>query len=180
MNRRMILLVSIVAVLVGVLAWQRLGAVDGTAPVHPGGKTTPEPVMHGGPGKPAKSQQHAPKAQPATKGLLPPLQGYSVIWQRTLFNPSRKEEAPMRPAPARRNPGAQQNNASSGPPDFKVLGVALGPDGGAVLIRLSPRETVRAQKGDEVDGWTVEDMTPTTVTFTKDRDRWQVPVGAQD
>lgn len=182
MNRRMVILLCIAGVLGAALAWQYLGGSDDSAPVRRGSNQQPvAATAEKQSPAPQSTQASTPHAASSTPDLLPPLQRFSVIWQRTLFSPSRKGQAQIRtPRTQARSPAATPQQTAAGPPDFKVLGVAIGPDGGAVLIRLSARETVRALKGDEVDGWTVEDMSPTTVTFAKGRDRWQVPVGADD
>lgn len=184
MNQRLLLLTAVAAALAAYAGWQYLGGGDdASAPVHRSGTANPKPVpatAQGGPGKPAGGQPLASTAPTPSGQLLPPLQSYEVIWERPLFTASRKAAAQIRtPRTVTNNPAPRQNTAS-GPPDFKVMGVAIGPEGGAALIRLSARETVRVLKGDEVDGWTVEELSPTTVTFSRGRDRWQVPVGADD
>jgi len=118
-------------------------------------------------------------AELADKPLLPASTKFNAIWQKNLFAADRK---PARQVPSSRRTSTVQSKArvlNDGPPEFTITGVALRPDGGSVLIKKARSEVVRAFVGDEIDGWTIEELSPDSVTLSRNGDRWQLPVGTE-
>ncbi len=108
--------------------------------------------------------------------FLAPLAEFDEIWLRPVFMPLRK------PAPVIAGPRTQTQTGriSDQPPDFKIVGVALGPVNSAALIRTDRRTIKRYYIQDIIDGWTIEEIKPGSITVTRDDERWMLPVGATD
>lgn len=151
MNRRLVGMAAVVALLGGYLAYDHFGSQP------PGGS---EAVAPG-----------AEVARPAAVKLNP-LQDldpetYTAIVERPLFNPSRQPRPPElvatpqppvaeQPPPPPPPPPVPQG---PGPEDYKLLGVASGPDGRIAALRVASNgEVVYLRKGESVDSWTVVDV----------------------
>ncbi len=116
------------------------------------------------------------QTQPGNTYFLAPLTNFDEIWTRPVFMPSRKA------APAIAGPRTQTNSNPSSiqPPDFKIVGVAIGPTNSAVLIREDRRTVKRLYVKDTFDGWTIEEIKADSITVTQGDERWMLPVGAQN
>jgi hypothetical protein len=121
----------------------------------------------------------ASTAQADQHDLLPDIGQLDEIWKRPMFNPDRKAEAAF-VSPRTTGSSAQVSTTSDQPPDFKVVGVAIRPGGGSVLIRKSRREMVRVLLGEELDGWRIDELDPQMVTVSRDGESWQIPVGNEE
>lgn len=126
----------------------------------------------------SRTDRQKPKLPPREQGkaiaFLVPLTDFAEIWNRPVFTPSRK------PAAVSAGPRTQNRTAPSGdaPPDFNIVGVALGPTNSAVLVREDRRTIKRYYMGDLIRGWTIEEIKADSVTITRDDERWLLPVGA--
>ncbi|MCF6291813.1 MAG: hypothetical protein L3J04_00305 [Robiginitomaculum sp.] len=116
------------------------------------------------------------KSLPKTIELLPPLTEFSETWQRPLFAPSRKAETVVI---TRVNSTTTKTSSNDQPPQFIIVGVAIKPGGGSVIIKKSRQEVIRVLVGEEVDGWQVDELNPQFVTMSKNGESWQIPVGEQ-
>ena len=92
----------------------------------------------------------APLANPVA---AQPLEQLSAIVDRSLFSPSR------RPPPAAPPPVVQAPAASappSAPPNVILLGVVMDGQNARAVVRVgADKRLLRAQMGDEIDGWKV-------------------------
>lgn len=114
---------------------------------------------------------------PSITALLPNIGEFDEIWRRPLFLQSRKASAIS--ITPRTNRTASRATGIDQPPQFIIVGVAIRPGGGSVLVKKSRQEIVRVLVGDEVDGWQVDELDPKFVTMSKDGESWQIPVGEQ-
>ncbi len=110
--------------------------------------------------------------------LLPSLHQFNAIWKRPLFVQSRAPIA-QKPTPHGTN-RPQSQSLSDQPPSFEIMGVAIRPGGGTVLIQMDQREMVRVNVGEEIKGWRIETLTTDTVIMSKDGQSWQLPIGKQN
>jgi len=162
MNKRMIILLGLASVLVVALVVDRVVLREDS--------DLSTPVRQAGLQPPPRN------ADLTIEPLLPTLDQFNAIWQRPLFTPSRR--APTQITTARTGTQSATSSASSDqPPAFTIVGVAIRPDGGSVLIKKGSRETVRAFLGEEIEGWQIEALDSETVTLSKDGQSWQLPVG---
>ena len=152
MNRRLLGLAGLAALLGGYLVYDNIGAFQG----------------------PASGNAPAPAALAARSGTvkLNPLQGldpqaFAAIVERPLFNPSRQprpaaqpvavEQPPAAPPPVAEPPPAAPQGP--GPEDYKLLGVATGPDGRIAAVRIAASgEVVYVRKGESIENWIVVDV----------------------
>ena len=82
-----------------------------------------------------------------------PLEQLPAIVDRPLFSPSRRPP-PAAPLPVMKAPAASA--ALSAPPDVILLGVVMdGQNARAVVQVGADKRLLRAQMGDDIDGWTV-------------------------
>jgi hypothetical protein len=125
----------------------------------------------------AQSQQNSQNSLPPITDLLPPTTEFSEILKRPLFTQARKAIA-ITTTPRTNNNSNRATNTDQ-PPQFIIVGVAIKPDGGSVLIKKSRQEMVRVLVGDEIDGWQVDKLDPKFVTMSKEGESWQIPVGEQ-
>ncbi len=166
MTRRMAWMLGLAAVLAAALVLDRFVL----KPASPAAVTAP---VH----RTARAKPGAAPAPPAPgKAFLPPLSTFSEIWTRPVFSPSRRPEAVM--ATVRTQAAPASGNTQS-PPALKIVGVAIGPAGGAALVRAGGNMVKRYYVDDTVAGWTIEQITPETVTVSRNGARWLLPVGAQ-
>ncbi|MBL1430381.1 MAG: hypothetical protein COA60_002490 [Robiginitomaculum sp.] len=126
--------------------------------------------------KTAANTHNKNKPLPNTTELLPPLKEFSEIWQRPLFAPSRKAETVVI---TRVNSTTARTTSNDQSPQFIIVGVAIKPGGGSVIIKKSRQEVIRVLVGEEVDGWQVDKLNPQFVTMSKNGESWQIPVGEQ-
>ncbi|PHS23607.1 MAG: hypothetical protein COA84_10815 [Robiginitomaculum sp.] len=165
MNRRMILLLSAVGVLGSLFALDRFV-------LNPSGSDNlAAPVRR------AERQRQAPKslsrAQIKDTLFLSPLGTYGEVWQRPVFTPSRQPA----PGQTRSVTRAEDNSADDQPPDFNIIGVATGPQNSAALIRTGKRSLKRYYMGEEINGWTIDEIRQDSITVSKNGESWQLPVG---
>lgn len=157
MNRRLVLL-SVVAVALGLYELAPYLGGFGT-----GGSDAPAPpAADSGGGSAVK---------------LNPLQGaeapsYAAILDRPLFNPGRRPrpvepvatvqpqvEPPSEPPPPPPPP-------APGPEDYRLLGVASGPDGRIAALRVAASgEVLYLRKDDTIESWTVIDISDRSVSI---------------
>jgi hypothetical protein len=115
------------------------------------------------------------KLTPSDTSFLGPLSSYDELWKRPVFDPSRKAAATIA------GPRNVNNTrfSSDQPPDFNIVGVALGPANSAVLVREGHKTIKRYYVNEQIDGWTIELIEAESITVTQGEDRWQLPVGAK-
>ncbi len=123
--------------------------------------------------KPISTETLGPAAgATGTMAFLAPLSDFSEVWTRPIFTPSRQSA----PNVARPFPPIQTNIATDQPPPFRIKGVALGPDGGAVLIALDSGTTGRYYLNDTIEDWTIEKIETDNITVSRGISRWLLPV----
>jgi len=97
-----------------------------------------------------QGQAVAPLANPVA---AQPLDQLSTILNRSLFSPTRRPSAAP-PPPVMQAPAASA--LSSAPPNVILLGVVMdGQNARAVVQVGADKRLLRAQMGDEIDGWKV-------------------------
>jgi hypothetical protein len=126
--------------------------------------------------KTQKSEIAKNKLTPSDTSFLGPLSGYDELWKRPVFDPSRK------PTGTVSGPREVNNTrfSSDQPPDFNIVGVALGPANSAVLVREGHRTIKRYYVNEQIDGWTIELIDAESITVTRGEDRWQLPIGSNN
>jgi hypothetical protein len=81
-----------------------------------------------------------------------PLDQLSTILDRSLFSPSRRP--PAAPPPVAQAPAAPA--LPSPPPNVVLFGVVMDGEGARAIVRVgADKRLLRAQIGDEIDGWKV-------------------------
>ena len=108
--------------------------------------------------------------------FLPPVSAFSAIGDRPLFRSDR------RPAPVEiveTNTTPEITPARVGEPDFVVIGVVTGPDGGVATIRTDT-ETVRAYISDTIDGWRVDDIEASGIEVSQGGSRYRLRIGEDE
>ena len=152
MNKRLVGLAAVAALLGGYLVVENIGSFHG----------------------PAGDDASLPAGTAARSGTvkLNPLQAldpqsFTAIDERPLFNPSRQprpaeqpvvvQQPPPEPPPVAEPPPAAPQGP--GPEDYKLLGIAIGPDGRIAAVRIaSSGEVVYVRKGEAVENWSVIDV----------------------
>lgn len=151
MNRRLVGLSAIAAVLGGYLMFEGLGQSPPG-----GGDDAPTTVA-------VATQTDAVKLNPL-QGLDPST--FTAIVERPLFNPSRQPR-PQQPVAVPEPPQVEQpppepppaEPVGPGPEDYKLLGVSSGPDGRIAALRIaSSGDVVYVRKGESVDNWSIVDV----------------------
>lgn len=101
----------------------------------------------------ARTQEQERAAAPlANPVAAQPLEQLSAIVDRSLFSPSRRP--PAAPLPVVNAPAAPA--APSAPPNVILLGVVMdGQNARAVVQVGADKRLLRAQMGDDIDGWNV-------------------------
>ncbi|PHS24163.1 MAG: hypothetical protein COA85_08675 [Robiginitomaculum sp.] len=166
MNKRMVILLSTVGVLGSLYVLDRFV-------LNPDGQDNlAAPVAR------VERQRAAPidDKQISKVLFLEPLAKFDEIWQRPIFVPSR-EPAAITATP---NAPGQDALSSDQPPKINIIGVAIGPTNSAVMVRTDRRTINRYFTGEQINGWTVEEIKVDTVTVKRNGDRWQLPVGASN
>jgi general secretion pathway protein N len=83
-----------------------------------------------------------------------PMEGLTAIVDRPLFSPGRR--GPSTPL-ARRDPEPQTSLAS--PPNLVLSGVVMDGASARVVVQVgAEKRIIRAQIGDEIEGWTVKQI----------------------
>jgi hypothetical protein len=96
-----------------------------------------------------QGQAVAPLANPVA---AQPLDQLSTILDRSLFSPSRRP--PAAPPPVAQAPAAPA--LPSPPPNLVLFGVVMDGEGARAIVRVgADKRLLRAQMGDEIDGWKV-------------------------
>lgn len=111
-----------------------------------------------------------------TGEFLPAYNAFSAIAERPLFRSDRRP-APVEVVDTPTTP--QITPTQVGEPDFVVIGVVTGPDGGVATIR-STTETVRAYVGDTVEGWRVDEIEATGIQVSQGGSRYRLRIGEDD
>ncbi len=117
------------------------------------------------PANAAVAPPRAPEASEASAPSfsMPPLRDYAEVLERPLFSPTRR-----RPPPA-----AGAADAQSSP--FVLVGVVLSAGGKHALIEhAQPRRLDRVVEGQDLDGWTVEEIRLDRVVFRRGDARIEV------
>lgn len=104
-------------------------------------------------GAPARTEEQGRAAEPlANPVAAQPLDQLSAIVDRSLFSPSRRP--PAAPQPVVQAPAASA--LPSPPPDVILLGVVMDGESARAIVRVgADKRLLRAQMGDEIDGWKV-------------------------
>ncbi|MEE2525569.1 hypothetical protein V0U79_04265 [Hyphobacterium sp. HN65] len=111
-----------------------------------------------------------------TGEFLPPFDAFEAIVDRPLFRPDRRP-APVEIAETAITPEILPSQA--GEPDFLVIGVVTGPDGGVATLR-SDTETVRAYVGDTIEGWRIDEIDSNGIEVSRGGNRYRLRIGEDD
>jgi hypothetical protein len=110
-------------------------------------------------------EQERPAAALANPLAAQPLDQLSTILDRPLFSPSRRP--PARPAPVVQGPAPSAQPAP--PPNLVLLGVVMDGEGARAIVRAgTDQKSVRAQIGDEIEGWKVSQIEGRKVVLSLD------------
>ena len=113
----------------------------------------PTEYLAAGPGVQAMTEVAEPPMAPRLE--LPPIEQFSAMVERPIFTATRRT--------VRRQPVARSAPASSGGlilGRYQVIGVVVAPGNRLVLLkRLGGAETIRLKQGEEIDGWTLVEVT---------------------
>ena len=108
-------------------------------------------------------EQEQSAAAPANPVAAQPLDQLSTILDRPLFSPSRRPPAPPPP------PVAQAPAPPAPPPDLVLFGVVMDGEGARAVVRAgADKKILRAQIGDEIDGWKVSQIEGRKVVLSLD------------
>jgi general secretion pathway protein N len=92
----------------------------------------------------------------------------STMLDRPLFSPSRRPPAPP-PAPPPIVQAAEPPAPPPPPPNLVLFGVVMDGEGARAVVRAgADRKLVRAQIGDEIDGWKVSQIEGRKVVLSLD------------
>jgi hypothetical protein len=99
----------------------------------------------------ARTEEQGQAAAPLTNPVAAqPLEQLPAIVDRSLFSPSRRPPAAAPPPPVVQAP------AASAPPNVILLGIVMdGQNARAVVQVGADKRLLRAQMGDDIDGWKV-------------------------
>jgi hypothetical protein len=93
-----------------------------------------------------------------------PLDQLSTILDRPLFSPSRRPPAPPPPSVVR-----APTSPVPPPPNLVLFGVVMDGEGARAIVRAgADKKLVRAQIGDEIDGWKVSQIEGRKVVLSLD------------
>jgi len=111
-------------------------------------------------------EQEQSAAAPANPVAAQPLDQLSTTLDRPLFSPSRRPPAPPPP------PVVQASAPPAPPPpppDLVLFGVVMDGEGARAVVRAgADKKLVRAQIGDEIDGWKVSQIEGRKVVLSLD------------
>jgi hypothetical protein len=98
-----------------------------------------------------------------------PLEQLPAIVDRSLFSPSRRP--PAAPPPIVQAPAASA--LPSAPPDIVLLGVVMDGQNARAVVRIgTDKRLLRAQMGDEIDGWKVAQIDGRKVVLASEDGRF--------
>ncbi len=119
----------------------------------------PTDYLAAGPDAQAMTEVAEPPMAPRLE--LPPIEQFAAIVERPIFTATRRT--------ARAQPVARSAPAASGGlilGRYQVIGVVVAPGNRLVLLkRLGGAETIRLKEGEEIDGWTLVDVTRNEVVL---------------
>jgi len=119
------------------------------------------------PGAVAQAQDR-PVAAPSNPVAAQSLEQLSTILDRPLFSPSRRPPAPP-PAPPPIVQAAEPPAPPPPPPNLVLFGVVMDGEGARAVVRAgADKKLVRAQIGDEIDGWKVSQIEGRKVVLSLD------------
>ena len=112
--------------------------------------------------------QDPPAAAPSNPVAAQSLDQLSTILDRPLFSPSRRPPAPP-PAPPPIVQAAEPPAPPPPPPNLVLFGVVMDGEGARAVVRSgADKKLVRAQIGDEIDGWKVSQIEGRKVVLSLD------------
>jgi hypothetical protein len=112
--------------------------------------------------------QDPPAAAPSNPVAAQSLDQLSTILDRPLFSPSRRPPAPP-PAPPPIVQAAEPPAPPPPPPNLVLFGVVMDGEGARAVVRAgADKKLVRAQIGDEIDGWKVSQIEGRKVVLSLD------------
>jgi hypothetical protein len=112
--------------------------------------------------------QDSPAAAPSNPVAAQSLDQLSAILDRPLFSPTRRPPAPP-PAPAPIVHAAEPPAPPPPPPNLVLFGVVMDGEGARAIVRAgADKKLVRAQIGDEIDGWKVSQIEGRKVVLSLD------------
>ena len=105
-------------------------------------------------------------AAPANPVAAQPLDQLSTILDRPLFSPSRRPPAPPPPPVVQAPPPP---TPPPPPPDLVLFGVVMDGEGARAVVRAgADKKILRAQIGDDIDGWKVSQIEGRKVVLSLD------------
>jgi len=121
------------------------------------------------PGAVAIAQVQAqPAAAPSNPVAAQSLEQLSTIVDRPLFSPSRRPPAPP-PAPPPIVQAAEPPAPPPPPPNLVLFGVVMDGESARAVVRSgADKKMIRAQIGDEIDGWKVSQIEGRKVVLSLD------------
>jgi hypothetical protein len=112
--------------------------------------------------------QGSPAAAPSNPVAAQSLDQLSAILDRPLFSPTRRPPAPP-PAPAPIVQAAEPPAPPPPPPNLVLFGVVMDGESARAVVRAgADKKLVRAQIGDEIDGWKVSQIEGRKVVLSLD------------
>jgi len=122
-----------------------------------------------GPGAVAIAQaQDRPAVAPSNPVAAQSMEQLSTILDHPLFSPSRRPPAPP-PAPPPIVQAAEPPAPPPPPPNLVLFGVVMDGEGARAVVRSgADKKLVRAQIGDEIDGWKVSQIEGRKVVLSLD------------
>jgi general secretion pathway protein N len=112
--------------------------------------------------------QDRPAAAPSNPVAAQSLEQLSTILDRPLFSPSRRPPTPP-PAPSPVVQAAEPPAPPPPPPNLVLFGVVMDGEGARAVVRSgADKKLVRAQIGDEIDGWKVSQIEGRKVVLSLD------------
>ena len=111
-------------------------------------------------------EQEQSAAAPANPVAAQPLDQLSTMLDRPLFSPSRRPPAPPPPPVVQ---AAEPPAPPPSPPNLVLFGVVMDGEGARAVVRAgADKKLVRAQIGDEIDGWKVSQIEGRKVVLSLD------------
>jgi len=111
-------------------------------------------------------EQGQSAAAPANPVAAQPLDQLSTILDRPLFSPSRRPPAPPPPPVAQAPPPPAPPPP---PPDLVLFGVVMDGEGARAVVRAgADKKILRAQIGDDIEGWKVSQIEGRKVVLSLD------------
>lgn len=116
----------------------------------------------------AQTQEPPAATAPANPLAAQSLEQLSTTIDRPLFSPSRRPPAPT-PAPAPIVQAAEPPAPPPPPPNLVLFGVVMDGEGARAVVRAgADKKLVRAQIGDEIEGWKVSQIEGRKVVLSLD------------